>query len=147
MIRYALKCTQGHQFESWFQSADAFDRLSRSGHVHCAVCGSGEVEKAVMAPRVQAVRKAAQAPEERTGGELRQSNHPAEQALSEMRRKVEETADYVGGQFASEARAIHHGDAPERPIWGEARTEEARKLVEDGVPVMPLPFVPTRKAN
>ncbi len=72
---------------------------------------------------------------------------PAEAALKELRRKVQDNSEYVGQKFATEARAIHLGDAPERSIYGEASSEEARKLVDDGVPVAPLPFVPTRKAN
>ena len=52
MIRYALKCEKGHVFDSWFQSADAFDALVASGHLSCAVCGSAEVGKSMMAPRV-----------------------------------------------------------------------------------------------
>jgi len=71
----------------------------------------------------------------------------AELALAEMRRHIEENSEYVGMSFAREARAIHEGDAPERAIHGEARAEEARKLIEDGIPVAPLPFLPKSKAN
>jgi len=70
-----------------------------------------------------------------------------EAALAALRRQVEENSDYVGMNFAAEARAIHAGEAPERSIYGEARPEEARKLMEDGLPVAPLPFRPRRKSN
>ena len=70
-----------------------------------------------------------------------------EQALAELRRQVEENSDYVGLNFAKEARAMHDGDAPARAIHGEAKPDEARKMLEDGLPVMPLPFVPRRKTN
>ena len=60
---------------------------------------------------------------------------------------VEENSDYVGKEFASEARKIHLGEAPERAIYGEAKLDEAKSLIEDGVPVAPLPFVPSRKTN
>ncbi len=139
MIQYSLKCAGDHRFDSWFQSADAFEKLQRSGLVSCAVCGSGSVEKAVMAPRVNN-----SAPQERP---LSKPKTPAEQAVAEMRKHLEAHSDYVGRDFAREARAIHDGDAPDRPIWGEARGDEAKKLIEDGVPVAPLPFLPTRKSN
>ena len=71
----------------------------------------------------------------------------AEQALAELRRKVEDRAEYVGPSFATETRAIHDGTAPDRPIWGEARADEARRLVEDGLPVAPLPFRPKGRVN
>lgn len=145
MIQFALKCGQGHQFDSWFQSAAAFDKLKGAGMVSCAVCGSDDVDKAVMAPRVQNSRtKAAPASDDTP---LAAAPTPAEQALSALKKKIEENSEYVGVNFAREARDIHDGLSPERAIYGEARPEEARKLLEDGVPVAPLPFVPGRKSN
>ena len=72
---------------------------------------------------------------------------PIEAALAALRRQVEETSEYVGLNFAAEARAMHEGRVPERSIYGEAKADEARRLVEDGIPVAPLPFVPARKTN
>ncbi|WP_424985989.1 DUF1178 family protein [Microbulbifer sp. S227A] len=141
MIQYALKCAEGHSFDSWFQSASAFDKLMRAGMISCAVCGGTKVEKAIMAPNVRGSRKS----DERRA--LSTPASPAEQALAELRKKVEENSDYVGMNFAAEARAMHEGSAPERSIYGEARADEARKLLEDGVPVAPLPFTPNRKTN
>lgn len=146
MIRFTLRCDNDHRFESWFQSGSAFDRLVAGGHVACTVCGSEKVEKAMMAPQVNS-GEASEAPEEAKPPRLQQPASKAEEALAEFRRKVEESSDYVGGDFAREARAIHDGEAPERAIYGEARVDEARKLLEDGVPVAPLPFLPNRKAN
>lgn len=143
MIRYTLKCDKGHGFDSWFQSADAFESLQRAGHVACAVCGSTAVEKGVMAPQVQPARTKA-APG--TPGPLSGPKSAAEQAFAELRAKIEAETEDVGERFASEARAIHHGDAPERAIRGQARHDEARALIEEGVPVAPLPFWP-RKTN
>lgn len=143
MIRYALTCSEKHEFDSWFQSAEAFERLRASGHIACSICGSPEVGKLLMAPSVRPARNAAEAQPATLGTPA----SPVEKALAEMRRKVEENSEYVGLNFAAEARAIHDGDAPERSIYGEARAEEAKKLIEDGVPVAPLPFMPARKTN
>ncbi len=148
MIQYSLKCADGHSFDSWFQSVDAFDKLAASGMISCAVCGGSEVEKAIMTPRVRAARNAAKSPESVAGtGPLSQPASAAEQAMSELRKKIEENSDYVGKDFTSEARAMHEGEAPERSIYGEAKLDDARKLLEDGVPVAPLPFMPNRKTN
>ena len=138
MIRYALKCADGHGFDSWFQSAGAYDSLSEKGMVSCAVCGSTYVSKAIMAPRVTVKEDAAP---------LSAHSTPAEQALRAMRAELEKNADYVGETFATEARAIHVGDAHERPIWGQANLKEAKALVEEGVPIAPIPFGPPRKTN
>lgn len=137
MIRYTLKCQDDHSFESWFQSAEAYETLHKAGHVSCPDCGSSKVVKALMAPPVRAARKQALKPE------------PDSQAakLAALRKHVEDNSEYVGMSFAKEARRIHDGDAPERAIYGEAKIEEAKALVEDGVPVAPLPFLPPRRAN
>lgn len=143
MIQFSLKCADGHEFDSWFQSGDAYDKLALAGMVSCAVCGGGQVEKAIMAPRVQVARTQNAQP----SGALSTPASAHERALAELRRRVEENSDYVGLNFAAEARAMHDGTAPERAIYGEARLDEARALLEDGVPVAPLPLLPQRKAN
>ena len=158
MIRYALTCDRDHGFESWFQSAEAFDRLLATGHVVCAICGSARVVKSLMAPAVRPARRVATpGPSAPAGGEaeaaapaaqpLSTPSGPVEEALAALRRAVEANSEYVGQDFAAEARAIHDGAAPERSIYGEARPEEAKRLIEDGIPVAPLPFLPGRKAN
>ena len=147
MIQYALKCSEGHSFDSWFQSAEAYDKLAAAGMVSCAVCGSSKVEKAIMTPRVRPARTAAKLADEPRERRLSDPASAAEQALAELRRKIEANADYVGKEFADEARKIHLGEAPERSIYGEARVDEAKALAEEGVPVALLPFVPNRKTN
>lgn len=146
MIKYTLKCDQDHAFESWFQSAKAYDSLAAAGHLSCAMCGSGEVSKAIMAPRVRPARTAVA----KAGAQpmaLNAPNSDAEAALAKMRAHVEQNSDYVGNDFAKAAREMHLGEAPERSIYGSAGPEEAKALIEDGVPVLPLPFMPKAKTN
>lgn len=152
MIQFTLKCDADHRFDSWFQSSSAFDKLAAAGMVSCSVCGSAKVDKALMAPRVSTRHDDQTAPSvapppEKPARPLSEPASDAERAMAELRRKVEASATYVGGNFAREARAIHDGSSPGRPIYGEAKPEEARALIEDGVPVMPLPFAPGRKTN
>lgn len=141
MIRYDLRCRDGHDFDSWFASAAAYDRLAAAGHVACPSCGSTQVDKALMAPAVAAARAAEPA------RPLAEPADPREAALARLKREIEEKSEYVGLRFVAEARRMHAGEAPERPIHGEAKIEEARALLAEGVPVAPLPFLPTRKAN
>lgn len=144
MISYTLKCKNDHRFDSWFQSADAFDALLNAGMLTCPICETASVTKAIMAPRVRTARKAANAPDHAL---LSTPATDEERAIAELKSRVEANSEYVGMEFAKQARAIHDGDAPERPIYGEAAPEEAIKLLEDGVPVAPLPFTPKRKTN
>ncbi len=144
MITFALKCDKGHNFDSWFQSSAAYDTLKGSGMINCPVCGSTAVEKAVMAPRLQDNSKSTTAS---VPTAPRLSDDPQRAALAEMRRRIEAESDYVGVKFAQEARDMHDGLIPMRAIYGEAKPEDAKRLIEDGVPVAPLPFTPGRKAN
>lgn len=141
MIKFTLKCDDGHSFESWFGSSDDYDKVKASGFVTCPMCGSDKVEKSLMAPKVRTARKADAA------ADLRKAKTEAEKALKAMRKEVETNSEYVGMNFASEARAMHDGETETRAIYGEAKPEEAKSLIEDGVPVTPLPFVPKRKTN
>ncbi len=141
MIRYDLTCPEGHTFDSWFQSAEAFDALQVAGHLSCAICGTAGVEKRIMAPAVRPARKAGDKPK------LKEPASDLEAALAEMRRQIEANSDYVGLNFAAEARRMHDGEIDERAIHGEAKAEDARALLEDGIPVAPLPFLPKRQAN
>lgn len=151
MIRYTLACDKEHRFESWFADAAAYEALRTAGQLSCPHCGSARVAKALMAPavsparRVEAAKAAAKTAAERPS--LAEPASEIEAKLAELRRQVEENSEYVGMNFAAEARRMHEGEAPERAIYGEAKPDEARKLIEDGVPVAPLPFRPRSKAN
>jgi hypothetical protein len=145
MIRYSLRCAGDHGFESWFKGADAFTALQAAGQVACPVCGSTEVRKDLMAPAVRPAKKAAAAPDARP--DLSAPASELEARIAELKRQIEENSEYVGMNFVAEARAMHAGDAPGRAIHGEAKPEEARALIEEGLPVAPLPFLPARKVN
>lgn len=140
MIRYALACSAGHDFEGWFGSSDDFDAQSGRGLVTCPACGSPEVRKQIMAPAVVTSK-----------GRGEPASGPSREMMMEMagriRRHVEENFDDVGDAFAREARAIHEGRSEARGIYGEATPREARELLEDGVPVAPLPQAPPERRD
>jgi hypothetical protein len=139
MIKYALGCAEGHEFESWFSDSAAYERLRKRRLVACPECGSTDVDKAIMAPAV-------------VGAERAEVEKPAEALVDDKRRHVREmvkrlrheieanTVD-VGARFPEMARAIHNGDEPERAIRGQASRDEARALIEEGVGVMPVPVL------
>lgn len=130
VIVYNLRCKDGHEFEGWFQSSDAFEQQAKSKKLVCPVCESRKVEKALMAPAVAGTKKSAP-----SAGELRQMR----QFMTGLRKYVQENAEYVGPKFPEEARKIHYGETEERHIYGEASLEEVKELVEEGVDIAPLP--------
>jgi len=131
VIAYSLRCHRGHEFDGWFRDSAAFEEQSGSAHLRCPFCNSVRIEKAIMAPAVAGTKKTAR----NKAAEARQMR----QFATGLRKYVQENADYVGHNFAEEARKIHYGEIPERHIYGEATVREAQELIEEGVDVAPLP--------
>ena len=144
MIRYALVCDREHEFEGWFGSTDAFDEQQAAGQVACPTCASVAVRKQLMTPAVAGTKRNRQ---ESAPGQNGPTQAMMMEAMSKIRQHVEENFDDVGDTFAKEARAIHEGKSEVRGIYGEATPKEVRELVEDGVPVAPLPPEPLKKTQ
>lgn len=128
MIVFDLRCANGHVSEAWFGSGADYEEQKARGLLSCPVCDSHELEKAAMAPAVP--EKSNRVP----------TFAAQKEAVVRLRRAVEANCDYVGEDFASEARSRHEGATPARGVWGEARLEDVRALLADDIPVLPLPF-------
>ena len=139
MISFNLRCGEDHTFEAWFKDSETFDSQVEASEVVCPVCGDSGVEKALMAPRIgkgdRALAKKA-------------VEHAKRYAAfaSEVRRHVEDNCDYVGPDFAEEARKIHYGETESRGIYGEASDDDAKALNEEGVEVQRIPWAPREDA-
>jgi hypothetical protein len=145
VIRYALLCEHEHDFEGWFGASADFDDQQARGLIECPVCASKAVRKAIMAPAVAGSKRR---DEDRTPAQSHAQNHAMMmEAMGRVRRHVEETFDDVGDAFATEARAIHEGHSEDRGIYGQATAAEVRDLVEDGVPIAPMPPEPRKKTE
>ena len=134
MIVFDLVCEDsGDLFEAWFRSGADYDEQLALGLVQCPACGSTRVAKAPMAPRVPA----------KTSGDTALAHLAAIQAAALK------DSEWVGDRFVEEARAMHLGEAEPRPVHGSATAAEARALIDDGVPVapLPLPVVPPTQVN
>lgn len=148
MIKYTLECKNKHRFESWFQSADAFEKLLASGHLSCSTCGTSDVSKSIMAPNI-GTKSNSKSNIKNTKKEVSLSNPSTatEKAIKEFRQHLEKNSENVGPEFAAEARKMHLGEVPERSIYGESTVKEAKDLIDDGISVVPLPFISSRKTN
>jgi hypothetical protein len=140
MIRYALVCDHDHEFEGWFGASGDFDDQQARGLVECPVCASRAVRKQIMAPAVVGAKK-------RDGGDNPPLQTVIKETMRKLRQHVVSTFDNVGDGFADEARAIHEGRSEQRGIYGQASTQEVRDLVEDGVPIAPMPDEPPKKTD
>ncbi len=164
MIVFTLRCRDGHEFETWFRDGATYERQARRGLVACPDCGSTEVEKAVMAPRLGRSSKS----EPAAGVQEARPNLPVpapardapaaampdrpptpaefRRALQVLRHYVESNCEHVGKGFAEEARRIHKGEAKARGIYGDATPAEAEKLAEEGIEIAAIPWVPSNDA-
>ncbi|MCA3276407.1 MAG: DUF1178 family protein [Roseomonas sp.] len=173
MIRYELRCDQAHEFDGWFKDSAAFDKLAAAGLVECPHCGPAKVAKRLMAPAIpKKGRPARNAKPEALPAPVAETPSPPpapapppappppalpaaalaampaelRAMLRHMRTEIEKNCDYVGSDFAEEARKIHHGEVEARGIFGEATEDEAEALREEGIEIARIPWVPPSDA-
>lgn len=163
MIHYQLQCDRGHGFDGWFKDSGAFDRQAETGLVSCPICNSLAVTRALMTPALGRGRpkKAASAAPERSAPQdatdglvpVPASVRPGSVAtntapdklralLQRLRAEVEASSDYVGPEFAEEARRIHYGETTARNIYGEATPDQAESLADEGIEFSVIPWLP-----
>jgi hypothetical protein len=152
MIHYDLRCSHDHGFDGWFKDSAGFDRLVKRGLVECPECGDTKVQRALMRPAVPKKGNAAlpapveapapqpPAPQAAVAGPRLPAHMRA--MLQRMRAEVEKHCDYVGPQFADEARKMHRGESDKRGIYGETTPDEAEALSEEGIEVSSIPWLP-----
>jgi hypothetical protein len=165
MIRYELRCDQAHEFDGWFKDSAAFDKLAAAGLVECPHCGPAKVAKRLMAPAIPKKGRPARntmpeapptpvaeapapppSPPALPAAALAAMPAELRAMLRHMRTEIEKNCDYVGADFAEEARKIHHGEAEARGIFGEATEDEAEALREEGIDIARIPWVPPSDA-
>jgi len=162
MILYTLRCAKGHEFESWFKDSKTYERQEKRALIPCPSCGSAKVTRALMTPRIgkggnkgskevpamiEAPAEATAAPaapfaEQQMAAFARHMPREMRETLLELRQQVEKNCDYVGGDFAEEARKIHYGETDKRGIYGETSDKEAEALVEEGIEFGRVPWIP-----
>jgi hypothetical protein len=144
MIHYNLRCDEGHEFDSWFNSSASFEKQAKRNLLECPHCGSAQVERALMTPSVpRKGRITADPPAAKPVPAVAGQPIPDQvrAMLQKLRAEVEKNCDYVGDTFAEEARKIHHGETDARAIYGETSAEEAEALAEEGVTFSRIPWV------
>jgi hypothetical protein len=159
VIHYQLRCEDGHEFDGWFKDSGNFEKQAKRGLITCPICAGTKVDRALMAPRVArrgqviehepaprvaeaaplAAAPSVPAPMQAAGGVIPDQMRAL---LHKLRSEVEKNCDYVGSDFAKEARKIHRGEAAPRGIYGESTEAEAEELADDGIGVARIPWLP-----
>jgi len=138
MICYSLRCGTEHEFEAWFRDSAGYDEQRAVGDIMCPVCGDTEIVKALTTPSIP---RKGNRPTARVAQRTEALTHKITEAVEQLRDHVEKNCDYVGEQFADEARKIHYGETEERSIYGEASVNQASELLEEGIEVYNLPQI------
>jgi hypothetical protein len=157
MILYRLRCSKGHEFESWFKDSKSYERQEKKSLIGCAVCGDSKVARAIMAPHIGkkgtksteievpavALPTPSPSPEQQQMAAMaRHMPKELREALLKVRAEVEKNCEHVGDKFAEEARKIHYGESDKRGIYGETSDDEAEALAEEGIEFGRLPWIP-----
>jgi hypothetical protein len=138
VIRYALSCSDAHEFEGWFSESADFDRQVASGLLTCPVCGSSSVSKLLMAPSVATARQKQALQTLAMDAAQKQAIAKFKEAVAAIKANSED----VGTKFPEEARKIHYGEADARGIMGQATPTEARALIDEGIEIAAIPTLP-----
>jgi hypothetical protein len=161
MIVYDLVCGRQHRFEGWFGSADDFARQRDEALIRCPMCDDASIQRRpsanILVGRTPDLPRTAEAERKETATPAEPKDAPAERKelpvanvdakmLAVLRKLVAETEN-VGRGFPEEARKIHYEEAPKRGIRGQATSEEAEELRDEGIEFMSLPNFLTRDLN
>ena len=138
MIKYSLRCSEGHNFEAWFSSSKAYEDQTQDSLVLCPLCDSREIKKNIMSPNIG-----------KKGNKSNTNNDvkKIEVMMNKVRKHVEKNYEYVGKKFPEEARAMHYEEKESKDIYGESSIEEAKELIEEGIDIHPIPGINKKTKN
>ena len=144
MIKFSLSCERNHIFDSWFESNKAFDKLHAKKLLTCPMCNSTQIGKNIMAPNIVAKEKSTSnectAVDKPKKIDLQKPLSKYEEALQIVKKEIEKNSEYVGKNFVEQARLMYQSDNKKKSIHGEASLKDAKELVDEGIPVIPLPW-------
>jgi len=137
MIKYNLLCKKCElTFDSWFASSKEYDNLKRKKLINCHSCGSLKVEKNLMAPKL--IGKNFSNKNEKK--DLKKYKR-IKKKISEYQKFIKNNFDYVGENFAYEARSIHYNNKKKnKGIYGTASRQDLKELKEEGIDAQIVPW-------
>jgi len=136
MIKYNLKCSNGHEFKSWFSDSNEFDKLNKKKLLECIYCSSKKIKKSIMAPMI-------------SGGKLKEDSmnllneklSSKKNELLQIRKYLEKNFEFVGDKFSQKAREVYYNKETRKTIYGTTTPEERDELAEEGIDLLSIPWV------
>ena len=136
MIKYNLKCENGHEFESWFSNSNEFEKLNKKNLLECIFCSSNKIEKSIMAPMISGSKSKGKGEELLDKEFLKQRNN-----LLKLRKHVEKNFEFVGDKFSEKVREVYYDRKTKKSIYGTTTPEEREELAEEGIDLLSIPWV------
>ena len=136
MIKYNLKCSDGHEFESWFSDSSEFDKLNKKNLLECIYCSSNKIEKSIMAPMISGSKLKENSLDLVNEKLLNEKNE-----LLQIRKYIEKNFEYVGDKFSQKVREVYYDKENKKTIYGTTTKEERDELAEEGIDLLSVPWV------
>ena len=136
MIKYNLKCSKGHEFESWFSDSKEFDKLDKKKLLECIYCSSNKIQKSIMSPMISGVKL-----KEDSIKFLNEKLSTERNQLLLIRKYIEKNFEFVGDKFSQKVREVYYNKKTRKTIYGTATSEERDELAEEGIDLLSIPWV------
>ena len=136
MIKYNLKCTNNHEFESWFSNSEEFDKLDKKKLLECIYCSSKKIKKSIMAPMVSGSKIKENGVSFTNKKLLSQKND-----LLKIRNYIENNFEFVGDKLSKKVREVYYDKQTKKSFYGTATSEEREELAEEGIDLLTVPWV------
>lgn len=151
MIKYSLKCVEEHcnknePFDGWFQNSASFEEQIDAGYVSCPYCGSLNIKKNLMSPSVKSTKEKSPNVISKNVKHSEMNNNSYKQIdmmvmLRNLKKEIQNNAEFVGNNFTKEAKAIHEGKSKERAIYGQADEKDLEELKSKNIDFINVPWV------
>ena len=136
MIKYNLKCKNGHEFESWFSNSEEFEKLNKKRLLECIYCASKKIEKSIMAPMLSNIKNN-NSQIEFNNKDLRNNK----ETLFQLRKFIEKNFDNVGKEFSRKVREVYYNKKVNKAFYGTTTPEERKELSDEGIDLFSIPWV------
>ena len=136
MIKYNLKCSNNHEFESWFSNSEEFDKLNKKKLLECIFCSSKEIKKSIMAPMISS-----QAIKEHDNNFMNNRIFKEKNELLKIRDYIEKNFEFVGDKLSQKAREVYYDKKTKKSIYGTATPKEKEELADEGIDLLSIPWV------
>ena len=136
MIKYNLKCSNNHEFESWFSNSNEFDKLKKKNLLECIYCSSKKITKSIMSPMISIVKEY-----KNKLTKLNKSIKDEKENLLKIRKFIEKNFEYVGENFSKKVREIYYDKKNKKTIYGTTTKKEREELIEEGIDLVSIPWI------